>query len=360
MTRAGLKATKRAVRQARAVTPKPAATTVRKAVGRTAAAAAGLPDGCVAGIAMAPSGSRRYLLYEPPGVARTERLPLLVMLHGCNQDARSFAASTRMNRVAARERFLVLYPEQDRLSHPQGCWNWYGTRSGRSRGDASILQAAIAQVCRVHPVDPAAVALVGLSAGASMAALLATRDPAAFAAVVMHSGVPPGSADSTVSAIGAMRGRRRPPALVAGGLPPLLVIHGGADRVVDPGNGRAAAGQWATAMQAGPGPVRVVRRGARHPMKVTDYRADGRLAASLCEVVGLGHAWSGGDARLPFGDARGPDASRLAWTFVARRIAERDRIGAAPVIGGPTGTPSQRAPASATPCGAARRPGRTP
>jgi poly(3-hydroxybutyrate) depolymerase len=54
------------------------------------------------------------------GVEFGERLPLMVMPHQCHQNANSFAASTRMNVVAARERFLVLHPEQDRLSNPQG------------------------------------------------------------------------------------------------------------------------------------------------------------------------------------------------------------------------------------------------
>jgi poly(3-hydroxybutyrate) depolymerase len=76
---------------------------------------------------MGPAGVRRYRLYRPPAVKSGERLPLMVMLHGCGQDAKSFANSTRMNAVAARERFLVLYPEQDRLSNAQGCWNWFDT-----------------------------------------------------------------------------------------------------------------------------------------------------------------------------------------------------------------------------------------
>jgi poly(3-hydroxybutyrate) depolymerase len=33
-------------------------------------------------------------------------------------------------------------------------------------------------------------------------------------------------------------------------------------------------------------------------------------------VEGLGHAWSGGDARFEFNDAKGPDASRLILDFV--------------------------------------------
>jgi poly(3-hydroxybutyrate) depolymerase len=57
-------------------------------------------------------------------------------------------------------------------------------------------------------------------------------------------------------------------------------------------------------------------------MTVTDFKSRGRVAATLCEVDGLGHAWSGGDARERFSDARGPDATRLVWSFMARRFQE--------------------------------------
>src|ERR1039458_9985051 len=78
------------------------------------------------GIAIGPAGARRYRLYKPPGVRSTERLPLVVMLHGCLQDAEALAASSQMNRIAAHKRFFVLYPQQDRFSNAQGCWSWYG------------------------------------------------------------------------------------------------------------------------------------------------------------------------------------------------------------------------------------------
>ena len=108
------------------------------------------------------------------------------MLHGCSQDAAAFATSTRMNRIAARERFLVLYPEQDRLANAQGCWNWFDTDSGRAHVEAALILQAIDQACLLYPVDRKRVAVAGLSAGASMAALLASRHPERFKAVVMH------------------------------------------------------------------------------------------------------------------------------------------------------------------------------
>ena len=285
----------------------------------------GLKD-CVPGLAFGAAGVRRYYLYKPPGLNLLERLPLLVMLHGCGQDADGFALSTRMNRVAARERFLVLYPEQDRLANPQRCWNWYDTRSRQAYGEASILLAAIDQVCLLYPVDRQRVALAGMSAGASMGALLATRYPSRFKAVIMHSGVPPGAADSAASALGAMRGRRSPVAPEGeANWPPLLVIQGSRDHLVAVANGASSARLWAAAAGAERIAVRQVQRGTRYPMTVTEFRSGSRTAATLCEVEGLGHAWSGGDAGERFSDARGPDASRMTWAFMLRQF--KDALG---------------------------------
>lgn len=288
-------------------------------------AASGAGD-WLSGIALGPAGARRYRLFRPPGVGRTEKLPLMVMLHGCGQDADAFAASTRMNAIAASERFLVLYPEQDKLSNAQGCWNWFATRSGRARAEVAAILSAVDQACALHRADPARVAVAGLSAGASMAALLALAHPARFAAVAMHSGVGPGMAQSSATALAAMQGRRRAAPVEPGDgatLPPLLVIQGTLDRIVAPSNGRAAVQSWvaADAVPARESAPRRVQRGQRYPMDITDFKRRGRLVASLIEVVGLGHAWSGGAARHAFSDPAGPAASRLIWAFVARQFA---------------------------------------
>lgn len=318
-TRAVGKAVDQAVKQAMSETVRQ---TLKPAAARRALAL-GAGD-WIPGVAMGATGARRFHLYRPPGVAFGERLPLMVMLHGCGQDAASFAASTRMNRLAARERFFVLYPEQDRLAHPQGCWHWFDTAAGRAQAEAALILKAIDQVTLLYPVDRDRVAVAGLSAGAGMAALLATRHPQRFRAVVMHSGVPPGLAHSTATALGAMQGRRhsaRLDGLAAGPWPPLLAIHGSADGVVAPRNGEAAARLWAEAASALPGTPRRVQRGQRYPMTTTDFKRLRRTAATLIEIEGLGHAWSGGTAQARHSDPRGPDASRLAWAFAAKQFA---------------------------------------
>ncbi len=290
----------------------------------------------IAGVALGAAGARRYHLYRPQGVAAGSHPPLVVMLHGCGQDGKSFATSTRMNMIAAREHFLVLYPEQERLANAQGCWNWFQARSGRAQGEADLLLCAVDQACILHGADRERVAVCGFSAGASMAALVGRRHPDRFKAVVMHSGVSPDAARSSATALAAMQGRRSPAPLEVGSapgvsaaapLPPLLVIHGDLDRVVVPSNARAAVLAWVhagdakdhAALRETPG--RRVQRGKRHAMRVIDFRNRGRVVATLVEVEGLGHAWSGGARGQPFSDASGPDASRMAWAFAAKQFA---------------------------------------
>ncbi len=275
------------------------------------------------GVATVAAGARRYRVYKPPGALAAERLPMVVLLHGCRQDAASLARSTRMQRLAARQRFFVLCPEQPRLAHPHGCWNWYATRSGRADAEAASIVAAIDQVCARYGADPHRVAIAGLSAGACMAALVALRHPDRVQAVVMHSGVAPGAAHSTASAIAAMQGRRKPvplqvPSVPA--LPPLLVIQGSADRAVVARNGPAAAQWWAYAMGAHASAARTVQRGQRLPAEVTDFKLGVRTVVRLVMVKGLGHAWSGGAPGEPFGDPLGPDASRMVWAFAQKQF----------------------------------------
>jgi poly(hydroxyalkanoate) depolymerase family esterase len=313
-----------AVRQSMSRVAKPAAA-VRKSTNRGTLAAA---QRWLAGVAVGSAGSRRYHLFVPAGLSVRDHPPLLVMLHGCGQDGLGFARSTRMNAIAQREGFLVLYPEQDRLANAQGCWNWFETRSGRAQVEAALVVAAVDQVIRRHRADAARVAICGLSAGASLAALVAAWHPERFAAVAMHSGVRPGAAQSSATALAAMRGRGRSTAwsVPEVALPPLLVIQGTADAIVVRANARAAAHAWAHAGDArDKSPVREsaerrVQRGRRKPMRVVDFKRRTSLLATLVEIDGLGHAWSGGATGQPYSDPTGPDMSRLIWAFASRQF----------------------------------------
>lgn len=188
-------------------------------------------------------GERAYKLYIPAKSravdARTARMPLLVMLHGCSQTPDDFAAGTRMNALAEEFGLLVAYPAQTRRAHGNRCWNWYQRGDQRrGAGEPAVIAGLTRAILRDHRVDPARVYVAGLSAGGSAAAIVAAAYPDIFAAVGIHSGLPVGAAHDAASAIFAMRHGApgdRPTVAV-----PTILFHGDADTVVNPSNGRYA------------------------------------------------------------------------------------------------------------------------
>jgi poly(hydroxyalkanoate) depolymerase family esterase len=249
-------------------------------------------------------GARAYRVYVPAaGVGPGSSLVL--MLHGCTQDAEDFAIGTRMNAVAEAAGLVVAYPEQDAVANASRCWNWFDPAHGRrDAGEPAILAGIARRAAAEHGVAPGRLFVAGLSAGGAMAAVLASAYPDVFAAVGVHSGLAPGCARDLPSALQAMR---------QGGAPgpspreavPLIVFHGDRDTTVHPRNADALVRQWT----AGAGTAPVVAPVGDAATRAIYRDADGRVRAERWTVHGAGHAWSGGDPAGSYARPGGPDAS---------------------------------------------------
>ncbi len=279
---------------------------------------------------------RRYRLYVPEH-AKRESLPLVVMIHGCKQSADDFEQGTRMNDIADREGFAVLYPEQTSFANMRRCWNWFDGNTASGRGECAIVREMIEIAFQQTKCDASRVYVAGLSSGAALAGLLAFHYPEQFAAVAMHSGLPPLASPSIASAVIAMkRGVRVDREALASAYwskhnvmpPPLIVIHGDEDTRVHERNSTALVKTWATLFERGPDADQLKYEGktveadsensARGYAQVDLERA-GRIVVRGIRIHGLAHAWSGGDAQFPFNDAKGPDASAAIWKFFERQ-----------------------------------------
>ena len=273
------------------------------------------------------STHRGYRLYSP--VHASKRLPLLVMLHGCKQDPEAFAAGTRINHFADKQRFYVLYPEQGRLANPYRCWNWFDPRSHHGRGEAAIVAGMVRKVLNDHHIDPARVYVAGISAGGALASVLASCYADLFAACAIHSGLMFQAASSPAAAMSVMQnGSQRDPEKagddafeLSGGKVdsmPAMVIQGDADDTVHPVNAEQIVTQFLAMNRHGGAPRTTEQsNGSGYPYQVREYGPQTVPLLRYVKIKGMGHAWSGGNSNYPFNDAKGPDASAMMMEFFA-------------------------------------------
>ncbi|MBG6077924.1 PHB depolymerase family esterase [Polaromonas sp. CG_9.11] len=298
------------------------------------------------GTGLAPARRMMYWLYLPSGVCKAP-LPLVVMLHGCKQTATDFAASTRMNQLAERKGFAVLYPQQSAAADANRCWHWYRRTTQQGHGDVSLIAEMIKQVGARNRLDTTRTYVAGLSAGAGLATILALRHPQLIAAAGLHSAPVFGTSDSPMSGFQAMQqgaGVHHRDAvseftdskLHFPGMP-VMLIQGKSDSVVRRVNADHLSAQfsivdapWITSTH----PVvrsyagRSSGRSPRHAYKTTTYYAGRKPMLVKCEIDGLGHAWSGGEGSLDYSAPEGPDATLLLWAF----FSGQQRQQSAPVV----------------------------
>jgi poly(hydroxyalkanoate) depolymerase family esterase len=273
---------------------------------------------------------REYTLYVPEHATR-EALPLVVAIHGCRQSADDFQSGTRLNELADREGFAVLYPEQTSFANMRRCWNWFDPNTAKGAGECAIVRAMIDIAFEKTKCDATRVYALGLSSGAALAGLLAFHFPEQFAAVAMHSGLPPLASPTIAMKRGVkvdhMALARAYWSTHAVDPPPLMVLHGDEDTRVHESNATALVRVWETLFESGPDADALKRetklveaeleRNVRGYTQTTLSKGDKNVVRGL-RIHGLAHAWSGGDAEYPFNDAKGPNATAKIWRFFDR------------------------------------------
>ena len=200
-------------------------------------------------------GNLKMYMYAPANVP--DNAPLVVVLHGCTQNANEYAERTQWNRLAERFGFFVIYPEQQVLNNVLSCFNWFfPADASRGQGESLSIQQMIDRMKTDHSIDAERVYVTGLSAGGYMAAVMLAVYPEVFAGGAVMAG---GSFRCATDAIDAqnrcMKGlTNHTPAqwgdLVRsasdhpGPFPILTVFHGDMDPTVNDQNMIELVEQW--------------------------------------------------------------------------------------------------------------------
>lgn len=241
-------------------------------------------------------GNLRLWTYVPANLPAGAAL--VVVLHGCKQNAAGYDHGTGWSALAERCGFAVLVPEQQGANNPNHCFNWFQPGdTTRGRGEALSIRQMVEAVVAKHGIDRRRIFVTGLSAGGAMASVMLATYPDVFAGGAIIAGLPYGCAGNVQEALDAMfQGRSRSPAewggLVraasrhTGPWPAVSVWHGSADATVKPMNADEIVKQWLDVhgLQTRPEEDRV----DGFPHRV--WRgADGRVLVESYTITGMAH-----------------------------------------------------------------------
>jgi len=311
-------------------------------------------------------GQLRGRVYVPEGLEGPA--PLVVVLHGCTQDAALYDHGSGWSTLADRHGFVLLFPEQQRANNPMLCFNWFSPAdTKRGGGEAASIRAMVEAVSAQHAIDPARIFVTGLSAGGAMASVMLATYPDLFAGGAILAGVAFGCADGVGEAFDCMGGRARSDAkeLAArvrrasphkGPWPRVQVWQGSADHTVVPSNADAIVLQWAALHGVGPQPDRIDEVEG-HPRRAW-LDAGGEPVIEHYSITGMAHgvpldASAGEDALGQAGahmlDVGLSSTARIAAFFGIAPAEESARVAAAAGKRGAAAKPAARAQAKPPP-----------
>lgn len=304
-------------------------------------------------------GALRGRFYVPDSLPASA--PLVVVLHGCTQDAARYDHGSGWSRLADAHGFALLYPEQQRGNNANLCFNWFNRHdTTRDSGEALSIRQMVAAMIATHGLDPARVYVTGLSAGGAMASVMLATYPEVFSGGAIIAGLPYGTASSVPEAFDRMRAHGGPPAealgaLVSaaspqtGGWPRISVWHGDGDKTVSHANAALIVAQWRaihgvaaepSAVEEGDGHVRRVWRDGAGREVIEEYRVAGMGHGTPLDTLGAEGCGAPGPYMLEAGIS---STQRIAafWGLLAARAEARAKPAAAAP---PPATPSRLRP----------------
>lgn len=273
---------------------------------------------------------RRYLVFIPPrAVSATpvNPLPVILAFHWTLGSAAGMSGLTGFNEIAAREGFIVAYPEA-----VGGIWNDLRPGANPDIDDIAFTRAILDDLRSAYPIDSQRIYATGLSAGGHMCALLAFRMSDQIAAIAPVAAL---LAEPLAELASVLPPEPTPVLTIAGTHDPIEPYGGG--RVLNRGTTLSAddtVAFWVGANGASPIPHEfnlpdldpndgTLTYGREYPSPPVGFGA----AVKLLTVQGGGHTWPGGPQYLPAGLVGGVSsdfsASEEIWAFFLANARRR-------------------------------------
>ena len=200
-------------------------------------------------------GSLAMYTYRPDGIAANA--PLVVLLHGCTQDATGYFTNSGWRKYADQWKFALVLPQQSTSNNSSKCFNWFEPGDNkRDQGEAASIRSMVSYAVTTYGIDASRVFVSGLSAGGVMTSVMLATYPDVFAAGSVVAGIPYGCANSLSEASTC---QYSPPTKTpqqwgdlaragysgyTGPYPRVAIWHGTSDGTVVPKNATNSRDQW--------------------------------------------------------------------------------------------------------------------
>lgn len=249
-------------------------------------------------------GNLRMFIREPLGARKLEgKRPLVVVLHGCGQDAGGILRLSGWGAIADSAGAYLLLAEQKGSNNPWRCFYWFRQAdTAPGRGEVASIAQMIEHAAGKYPIDRQRVSAYGVSAGGAMTVALMTCYPqllqhAAVLAGTPYGGVKKGEAERRPvvhpGALSPAEWAARVRAVRDGPVahePRLVVLHGTRDPLADYDLARALVAQWTSIASTDSIPDTSELIGARKEVMRFGYRdSTGGEPVVLYRIKGLGH-----------------------------------------------------------------------
>lgn len=282
---------------------------------------------------------RKFVLVTPNTSPKTAR-PLLVLLHGCKQNADLIIEGTKIEAEANKNNFIVLAPEQPVFANIDHCWNWFLeiTQMRAFGNELGQIVGAIDSVASTYKLDRSRIFVAGISAGGVQAHNLTACYPDVFRGAAIHSGLNFKIAENISEAGTVITSYQQKTPQYLGRkmydctrtsngkvLDRVILIHGSQDSRVPPLHTELisdAQAVWVDYMDDGKNNSSVrgrVNRGMiNFPMNYQIEKTD-TVYPNLFErkliVKGMGHAWGGGKPISVNFDPQAPSSTQIILEF---------------------------------------------
>ncbi len=237
-------------------------------------------------------------------VQMTDRVPLVIVLHGRGQSGSVAASQTGFLGLAQRRQAVLVFPdgEQRSWNAGRGCCGFAGSRRVP---DVPFVAAIVADAVHRWPVDVERVYLVGYSNGGKLAYSAVCAHPTLFAAVATYGAVPLSPCPSGTPPV---------PFLLAAGTADRVLAFHGKPAGYPPLPAVPQAVDWLRIQDRCPDRAQTRRDGSAVLQRWVDCAGGAEVESVV--YPGWSHAWPA--ARAGGGS---PTVATLMWAFLSRHDA---------------------------------------